>query len=148
MVELRGQVATVTSVFCIVTLIAGIAQCAPRNSVDRQHLQSALDLNRKMRTEGACSEPRARVVYVTSVLPSSVKKYSPPATILHVCEAAAGCCFNEQESCQPKTIEKVQFWFQAFELSATGKTKAGVESLSFFNHTECECQKIGAGIFR
>lgn len=91
--------------------LAAFALGAPRGApptVDRAALQDALALTRLMRTEGACGRPRARVTYVSEVLPGALKRYSPPAALLHVCEPSSGCCFSETETCQPKTIEKVR----------------------------------------
>lgn len=109
--------------------------------------QFAIAHHQKMLTEGGCSEPKAHVLAINTLVPhsiSSVKKFDPPSTILHRCNSHSGCCFDEKFSCQPKTMETVDLYFFTIELESQ---KSSVEKLSFVNHTQCECIQNDSGVF-
>lgn len=130
------------AVIQVAAISSSLALVRPQN-MEYTQAQALIKL---MHREGRCQVPQRRVVEVSSVALNGLKKYQPPAVFLHVCDNQTGCCFNQQETCQPKSMEKVEFYFLTHEIVA-GKPRNGIDKLSFFNHTECECQRIGAGIF-
>ncbi|KAI1294778.1 hypothetical protein HDE_06048 [Halotydeus destructor] len=105
------------------------------------------DLVRKMATEGSCRVPRPRIVYIEDIMRTRTKEYYPKAIILHVCDKQSGCCQDPNASCQVKIEEKVNIWMRTIEMT-NGNRKSSFEKLSFFNHTECQCQVQGLGIYR
>ena len=70
-------------------------------------IQHALKVSR----EGSCQWPRARVVPVRDVYPSSSTTYVPHCAILHRCSDDTGCCRSEALTCVPKHTHRVELYF-------------------------------------
>lgn len=61
-----------------------------------------------MKKEGACSQPRARVVYVDEVMvTTSTRSYHPRGVLLHRCGSDSGCCEDPRMECMPAKMDKV-----------------------------------------
>lgn len=99
--------------------------------------QAAADYARKVHREGSCQWPRARVIPVGNIYPSSSITYIPHCVILHRCSDDTGCCRSDTLTCVPKHSHRVELFFFTTNVVVGGK----VEKLSFYNHTECECIK-------
>ncbi|XP_015108905.1 sarcoplasmic reticulum histidine-rich calcium-binding protein [Diachasma alloeum] len=95
-----------------------------------QHIQ-------KVRQEGNCQQPRARVIPVRDVYPYTTTRYIPHCAILHRCSDDTGCCESEALTCVPKQTQLVELYFYATSVGA----QTVVKKLSFYNHTKCECRE-------
>ncbi|KAE8745298.1 hypothetical protein FOCC_FOCC007983 [Frankliniella occidentalis] len=96
---------------------------------------------RMMVTDGTCKVPKPVVVNVKQQYPDPSKEYVPHCTILHRCTDSTGCCRSSEETCKPKATatHKVEL---AFYTTRVGYKESIVEMLTFYNETECECQRI------
>ncbi|XP_039285054.1 uncharacterized protein LOC111049558 [Nilaparvata lugens] len=119
----------------------GIQNSITDNSRGADH-QEAMQHNLRMSREGACKVPRAKVVRVADLYPSANKQYLPACTLLHQCGDDAGCCIGRKR-CGAKTTKRIVLYFNTVTFYHQGRTRRqenSVEKLTFYNHTECECQ--------
>ncbi|XP_003740447.1 uncharacterized protein LOC100899406 [Galendromus occidentalis] len=92
-----------------------------------------------MQSRTKCREPRPVVVNVMQEHHSDSVNYLPRCTILHRCDAEAGCC-ERGRSCAWNTREHVDLYFYAIPTD-TNRTENQIVKLIFTNHTSCACKE-------
>ncbi|XP_043468481.1 uncharacterized protein LOC122502472, partial [Leptopilina heterotoma] len=108
-----------------------------KNNGKSAEVNEALQHAIKVSREGSCQWPRARIVPVRDVYPSTSTTYIPHCAILHRCSDDTGCCRSEALTCVPKQSHRVELYFYTTNLEGSSV----VEKLTFYNHTECECRE-------
>ncbi|XP_069186098.1 uncharacterized protein [Procambarus clarkii] len=89
---------------------------------------------------GRCKTPLRRCVAVVPPQHESPGiRYWPRCALLHRCGDDAGCCNSVDSTCAVAHSENVQLYFYAF-----GSDRAGVQMLTFANHTRCTCKPRSA----
>lgn len=111
----------------------------PKTYGSRGHRRVVQHLDMVTR-EAPCKFPKPTTICVQDIYPNESKKYTPHCTVVHRCGPDTGCCLTEVEHCQPKSIQVVERYFLVLELDPSGVQQTGVETLTFDNHTECECR--------
>ncbi|VVC41797.1 Cystine-knot cytokine,PDGF/VEGF domain [Cinara cedri] len=114
-----------------------------RSSVRMKQFQNnneAYNHQIRMSKEASCKVPRAKVIKVSDVYPSSNKIYMPSCTVLHVCGDDTGCCGSSTLKCGPKSSHAVNLHFFVYTALKMDDQQSNEKSLLFYNHTECECQ--------
>lgn len=99
---------------------------------------------------GTCRFPLPEIEYVHSVESDTFRHYYPRCTVVHRCRNYTGCCPNG-EVCGPKKENGIRIFTKAFLVFETVQGQEGrvlpsgdhfVQTMSFINHTECECQRV------
>lgn len=96
-----------------------------------------------------CALPRPSVVALVDLPVSgpdvSSKHFLPEATVLHRCDAGAGCC-GPGLTCGPAAVETVSLPFHVtymVDIVGHPKNSTAVERVQAVNHTRCECLPWG-----
>lgn len=100
-------------------------------------------LNRIVK-QAKCKLPLKRLVRINDLFPKeSHKKYAPDCTMIHFCGPETGCC-DESEKCSVKKLDEITLYFRVIQLMAnqSNQLTQTIQSLTFQNHTECECQPV------
>ncbi|KAJ1519343.1 hypothetical protein ONE63_004640 [Megalurothrips usitatus] len=115
---------------------------SPETQASQRLAKEAKDhMMRMMMKEGLCKVPKPVVINVKQVYPDPSREYIPHCTILHRCTDQTGCCRTALETCKPKATgtHKVEL---AFYMTRVGHREPIVETLTFYNETECECVRV------
>ncbi|KAH8018838.1 hypothetical protein MRX96_035248 [Rhipicephalus microplus] len=126
-----------TAMLVLFTCFA-VGLCGPRRYVNRE-TQRYLEHREMVQREGRCKFPRRRTICVQDKYPNESKRYEPHCTVVHRCQPDMACCNSEDKHCQPKSIQMVERTFAVVQIDATGEQRK-FETLTFENHTECECR--------
>lgn len=93
----------------------------------------------------ACKEPQMRALRVSDIVSTGLegKVFVPSMTVLHRCDAGAGCCLNgDRYACGPAETEDVKLTFHVTYAVATADFKKGTvlfDTIIAQNHTRCSC---------
>ncbi|XP_027217983.2 uncharacterized protein [Penaeus vannamei] len=105
---------------------------------DLKMVQLASENVRWVKDNGKCEVPLQRCVKVTSQHGGARYKYWPRCALLHRCGDDAGCCIAPGHSCSVESAENVDLFFYVYTDSGDGR--AGVQKMTFSNHTRCACK--------
>ncbi|XP_032665953.1 midasin-like isoform X2 [Odontomachus brunneus] len=91
----------------------------------------------KIKEEGSCKWPRAKLIRISNIHPDSAVSYFPHCAILHECSDNTGCCATDQLTCVASKSRSVELTIYAKSMEGTYRPVR----LMFNNHTECECRE-------
>lgn len=117
----------------------GPVQNSALQAHDLQKIRMASDNARWVKDNAKCEVPLRRCVSVAKQYSDTNRKYWPRCAILHRCGDDAGCCNSLEHTCAMAESENVDLYFYVYEA-----TRAGVQMMTFANHTKCSCQPKSA----